>query len=366
METRKQGTGLTRLKGPVFAKTAGRGRAKIEASGGWRIRGPRLEVPSGPVRSRTPPAGQGRGRRGLPRPFRERWGSAPETGRGRAARPGQHRRRPREADEAARANTSRGPPAGSPASPRRPPPPGESFALGPPGAPGGPRAALTGGGQQGAKVIAGEAPSAGHRFPPNPTPQAAAAAAAEAAAAAATPAPESAAAVAAAPLPLRSPLPLRPEPRPTPAPAPHWAGGARGCPGRPRGALMEGGGRREETRTPRTQSGEGAGGGGRKWGRGARRRSQGRERVGTWGLGEMRAWASLSPRCCALCLGSEPGRTRTTVTGVIRSLPTQKGIATGSEAEVSPLSPCALGILDLGRDRNCSSLNFRLVFPLTL
>ena len=275
-----------------------------------------------------------------------------------------------------RANTSRGPPASPPASPRQPAP-GKSFVLGPPGAPGGPRTALTGGGQQGAKVIAGEAPSAGHRFLPKPTPQAAAAAAAKAAAvaaaaaAAATPAPESAAAVAAAPLPLRSPLPLRPEPRPAPAPAPHWASGPRGCPGRPRGALTEGGegerrpGRRGRGARRRRAEGDGNGGGKRRWEKRGWSRGR-RERVGTWGLGEVRAWAGVSPRCCALCLGSEPGGTRTTVSGVIRSLPTQKGIATGSEAEVSPLSPCVLGILDLGKDRNCFSLNFRLIFPLAL
>lgn len=75
---------MTGLKGSVFAaRGAGRGRAGIEGRWGGRVGGPRLKVPSDPVRSRTPPAGQGRRRRGLPGPFRELRGPAPETGRGR-------------------------------------------------------------------------------------------------------------------------------------------------------------------------------------------------------------------------------------------------------------------------------------------
>lgn len=139
----------------------------------------------------------------------------------------------------------------------------------------------------------------GDRFLPRPTPQAAVAAeraaatTAVAAAAAASLAPESAAAVAVAPLPLRSPLPLWPEPRPASAPSPHWPSGARGCLGRPRGALTEGEGSRAEGRDAAdaggrkagARSAEDAGGGGRKWGRGSgKRRWEERGRV--WGEGQ--------------------------------------------------------------------------------
>lgn len=261
-------TGLKRL---VFAaRGTGRGRAGIEGRWRRRVGGPRFKVPSGPIRSRTPPAGQGRRRRGLPGPFQERRGPAPETGRGR----GQAGPAPQ---AAARGQKSCAPPPPGPTrgvarvaaavAARR-----ELRAWAPRG-PGRTLRRTHRGRAKGGKDACERSSERGDRFLPRPTPQAAAAAAAVVAAAAATPAPESAAAVAAAPLPLRSPLPLRPEPRPAPAPAPHWASGARGCPGRPRGALTEGEGRRAEARTLRTGSEEGAGGGRRKWGRGAERGS---------------------------------------------------------------------------------------------
>lgn len=151
---------MTGLKRPVFAsRGTGRGRAGIEGRWRRRVGGPRLKVPSGPIRSRTPPAGQGRRRRGLPGPFQERRGPAPETGRGR----GQAGPAPQ---AAARGQRSCAPPPPGPtrgvarvaaAVCRRG---GGSFALGPPGAPGGPCAALTEGGQQEAKTLVSEAPSA--------------------------------------------------------------------------------------------------------------------------------------------------------------------------------------------------------------
>ena len=62
----------------------------------------------------------------------------------------------------------------------------------------------------------------------------------------------------------------------------------------------------------------------------------------------------------------ELARVRPRVSEVIGSHPTQKVIVTRSEVEVSPLLLCALGMLDLGKDRYCSSLNFRLVLPSVL
>lgn len=175
--------------------------------------------------------------------------------------------------------------------------------------------------------------------------------------------------MAATPLPLRSPLPLRPGPRPAPAPTPHWTSGTRGCPGRPRGALTEGGGRAgrpgRRGRGARRGRAEGDGNGGAGAERGCGRKVGGAG-GGVWEpgvLGEGRAWAGPSPRCCAPSLGSEPYRAGPTDAGVIGSFPTQKGIATGSEAEVNPLRLCALGILDLGKHRNCSSFSFSLIFP---
>ncbi|XP_069397556.1 uncharacterized protein [Delphinus delphis] len=191
---------------------SGRSRRREGSRGdrGWVVREGRLDVPSSPVRCRTPPAGRGRRRRGRPGPLPERRARPRKQG-GAAARPIPRRKRPHGAEEAARRRPE-GPPAGSTSSP---PPPvvGELWAR----APGGPRRTprrthrgRTAGEQ---RRLRAERRS-GDRFLPKPTPPAAAAVAA---AAAATPAPESAAAAvvaAAAPLPLRSPLPLWPEPRP--------------------------------------------------------------------------------------------------------------------------------------------------------
>lgn len=84
--------------------------------------------------------------------------------------------------------------------------------------------------------------------------------------------------------------------------------------------------------------------------------------MGTGGTGRSEGLGGPEPPVLRSFLGLEPGRARPTDAGVIGSLPTQKGIATGSEAEVNPLWLCGLGILDLGKDRNCSCLNFRLIF----
>lgn len=194
--------------------------------------------------------------------------------------------------------------------------------------------------------------------------------------------------MAAAPLPLRSPLPLQPEPRPVSAPSPHWASGARGCPGHLRGALTEGGGSRAEGRDAaaaggrraRVRSKEEADGGERKWGWGSgKKRWEERGRVGGAGagggrvknrdvrkqgrLGEVWGWAGLRPSLFRL--KHEGARPRDSE--VISSHPTLEVIATRSEAEVSPLLLCPLGILDLGTDRNCSSLNyFRLILSSVL
>lgn len=162
-------------------------------------------------------------------------GPAPETGRGRgeagpaplAAARGRRGRAP----------SPSSPPGGRPARRLHHHLPGSSG-IGPTGAPGGPRAALTVGGLQGTKTLAGGAPCAVTASFPGPTPQAAAAAA-------------TAAAVAARQLPrlrnrrrrwrqlhFRSGHHFRsgPRPAPAPAPSPHWTSGARGCLGRPRGA----------------------------------------------------------------------------------------------------------------------------------
>lgn len=209
--------------------------------------------PSGPAQSRTPPAGQGRRRRGRPGPLPE-LRARPRKQGGAAARPSPRRRRPHGAEQAAR-RCHPGPPAGRPRCCSRRLW-GGSLELGPLGAPGGPRAALTVGGLQGAKKLASGAPGA---------------------------------VTASFPSPLlwrqrrqlqwrrRQQLPrLRNRRRrwrrlhfrsghhfrfgssPAPEPSPHWVSRARGCPGRPRGARTEGGGRRAKGRDA-AAGGEGGG-----------------------------------------------------------------------------------------------------------
>lgn len=254
---------------------SGRSRCRERSRGdrGWVLRKSRESAAPRPFPpgkgSRTPPAGQGRRRRGWPGPLPERRARPRKQG-GAAVRQSPRRGRPRGAEKAAR-RRPRSPPGRSPSPPPPPPLPvmGEPWARGPGGLGRTPRRThrgRTAGGREPCEQSSGRS----DRFLPNPTPPAAAAAAE--AAAAATPAPESAAA--AAPLPLRSPLPLRLEPRPCAA----SSLGDRGT-GSPRPP------KRGAARRRREQSGgqgcRGRGGARRGSGPGARRRR-------AWG--ELRKW----------------------------------------------------------------------------
>ena len=194
---------------------SGRSRCRERSRGDrrWVVRKSRESTAPRPfppgMGSRTPPAGQGRGRRGRPGPLPERRARPRKQG-GAAVRPSPRCGRPREAEKAAR-RRPRSPPGRSPSPPPPLPVMGELWARAPGGLGRTPRRThrgRTAGGREPCEGSSGRS----DRFLPNPTPPATAAAAEAAAAAAATPAPESAAA--AAPLPLRSPLPLRLEPRP--------------------------------------------------------------------------------------------------------------------------------------------------------
>lgn len=129
----------------------------------WAVKegpSPQLAVPSRPVRSRTPPAGQGEGGEGGPGLSRSEGPGpgnreGPRRGQARAAGGRAEPRRPRAATLDAH-------PRGSPGlgRRRRRRRRGGSFELGPLGATGGPCAALTVGGLQGAKTLASGAPRA--------------------------------------------------------------------------------------------------------------------------------------------------------------------------------------------------------------